>query len=194
MLNDNIRDLMQIIQTVGSVIACILAFWIPKKIKWEQLYSQLLSDYCGYDIGAAIIGIVHFFHLNCSNDINKIQPAYNELYKQQFDLSVNTNNHFKVSNEQNIHLQRRLLVQFYCQLDLCARSPFIGKKRVQKDFTSKEANLLKILYYMNEAASEEPIFMDITTADRVRKDMTGINLYIAHMYYLLRDSPGYIRQ
>lgn len=189
---DFIKDILTILQTILSLAACILAFWLPKKIKWEQMYSQLISDYCGYDFGAAVMGIVLFFHNDCCNNIDNISSRYKDRFYKDFSLENSTE--ISLDNDKNLHLQRRLLVQFYCQLDLCARSVFIGKRRVQKDFSSKEANLLKILYYMNEAANKEPIFMDISTEERIRNNKNGINSYISHIYELLKDSPEYIRQ
>lgn len=190
-MTDFAKDILTIVQTILSLSACILAFWIPKKIKWEQMYSQLLTDYCGYDFGAAVMGVVLFFHNDCNNNVDNIPDRYKERFLKDFSIE---NNNSSVPNDKNLHLQRRLLVQFYCQLDLCARSIFIGKRRVQKDFSSKEANLLKILYFMNEAANTEPIFMDISSDERIRHDKHGINSYISNIYSLLKDSPEYIRQ
>ncbi|MBR7064292.1 MAG: hypothetical protein IKI31_04015, partial [Treponema sp.] len=141
-----------------------------------------------------VMGIVLFFHDDCEKEIDNISQRYGEIFQIQFSKDKKTGNYFSVPNDNSLHLQRRLLVQFYVQLDLCARSFFIGKKRVQKDFTSKEANLLKILYYMNEAANKEPIFMDISTSERIENGKRGINSYISHIYSILKNSPEYVRQ
>ena len=66
-------------------------------------------------------------------------------------------------------------------------------KRIQKDFTSKEANLLKILYYMNDAAVTDGIFMDITTDDRLTPNAQSINKYIKHIYNVLKYAKPYVR-
>ena len=174
-----------------AIITLIATVYIPKKIKWEQMYTQLLSDYRGYDFGAAIMGVIFFFHEDCSCDVEKIKRKYTEWFNREFKNKRNDDN--KLSNDQNLHYQRRLLTQFYYLLDQCARSRFIGKKRVQKDFSSKEANLLKVLYYMNEAASSDGIYMDISTADRIPPNAKSINVYIKHIYDLLRKSKPYIR-
>lgn len=193
-----LKDVLVIVQTLLSIAACVLAILIPQKIKWEQKYSQLLCDYYSYDVGAAVMGIVLFFHDDCKNNIDLIPIKYKAIFKKQFKMrrpeGDTSQNYFTVPNEKNLHLQRRLLAQFYIQLDLCARSIFIGKKRVQKDFTSKEANLLKILYYMNEVASTEPIFKDISTDERIKNDKKGMNFYISDIYSILKNSPEYIRQ
>ncbi|MCR5698756.1 MAG: hypothetical protein K6G52_03830 [Treponemataceae bacterium] len=86
-----------------------------------------------------------------------------------------------------------MLNQFYWDLDLCARSIFIGKKRVQKDFTSKEANMLKILYYMNIAAESDGIFMDISTDDRLPPNPKSTNVRIKDIYEILKDSKSYVQ-
>lgn len=189
-------SLADIIQTSLAGLACVLAILIPVKISWEQRYSQLLADYRGYDFGAAVMGITMFFHNNCKNDVNLIQKEYKEIFDAQFNnqLKQNLQKHlYIVPNDQNLHFQRRLLTQFYWDLDQCSRSPFIGKKRIQKDFTSKEANLLKILYYMNDAAVTDGIFMDITTDDRLTPNAQSINKYIKHIYNVLKYAKPYVR-
>ena len=70
-------DLFTIIQTIASVVACIIAVLIPKKISWEQMYTQLLSEYLGYDFGAAVMGIVFFFNKDCDCEIKNIKEVQN---------------------------------------------------------------------------------------------------------------------
>ncbi len=192
---------LPIIQTIAAILACVLAVYIPKKISWEQMYSQLLSDYCGYDFGAAVMGVVFFFNQDCKCDVEKIPQKYADWFEKQFYnqkekyRNKQTNHKFdnvkvkyKIPNDQNLHYQRRLLTQFYFLLDQCARSPFIGKRRVQKDFSSKEANLLKVLYYMNLAAESSDVFMDIGVDDRIPPNPKSINKYIKHIYGILKNA------
>lgn len=188
--------ILPIIQTIAAILACVLAVYIPKKISWEQMYSQLLSDYCGYDFGAAVMGVVLFFNQDCRCNIESVQAKYKDWFKKQFENQLtrgnpnyqNTNAEYKIPNDQNLHYQRRLLTQFYFLLDQCARSPFIGKRRVQKDFSSKEANLLKVLYYMNLAAESSDVFMDISVDDRIPPNPKSINKYIKHIYGILKNA------
>lgn len=189
-------EILSLIQSIIAIIACILAIYIPKKISWEQRYSQLLADYRGYDFGAAVLGITIFFNKSCNNDINKIEKKYREIYHAQFKNQWNPDkDNYKpeVPNDQNLHFQRRLLTQFYWDLDQCATSHFISKKRIQRDFTTKEANLLKILYYMNDASQADGIYMDITTDDRLTPNPQSINKYIKHIYNILQDAKPYVR-
>ena len=184
------------VQIILSVLACFLACFIPRTISWEQRYSQLLADYRGHDYGAAVLGITMFFNKCCNNDINKIEKKYREIYQAQFKNQWNPDkDNYKpeVPNDQNLHFQRRLLTQFYWDLDQCAISHYISKKRIQKDFTTKEANLLKILYYMNDASQEDGIYMDIKTDDRLTPNPQSINKYIKHIYNILKDAKPYVR-
>lgn len=41
-------------------------------------------------------------------------------------------------------IQRRYLAQFFWDLDICANSPYIGKRRVLNDFTTGTANQLAV--------------------------------------------------
>ena len=146
-----------IIQIVLSVIACVFAWFIPKRIMWEQTYSSLMSDYRSYDFGIAVQGIVEFFAVDCNYDVKNIKGEYERRFvRDVYDLDLHgmfsletVREKLKGRNPAEIrvkspdlclHYQRRLLAQFYYQLDLCARSPFIGKRRVCRDFTSREAD------------------------------------------------------
>ncbi|MCR4954665.1 MAG: hypothetical protein K6A43_11400 [Treponema sp.] len=185
-----------LVQILLSVVACYLAWYIPNKLSWEQRYSQLLADYRGYDFGAAVMGITMFFNKCCNNDVGLIEKEYREIFQAQFKNQwiPNKDKYMpEVPNDQNLHFQRRLLTQFYWDLDQCTKSIFIGKKRIQRDFSSKESNLLKVLYYMNEASQEEGIFIDITTDDRLTPNAKSINKYIKHIYNILKDAKPYVR-
>lgn len=176
-------DILAIIQTILSVLALIAAVYIPEKIKWEQTYSALLSDYRGYDFAAAVQGIIDFFVVNCKRDIERIPLEYNRVAANSSCLS----------NDQNLHFQRRLLAQFYWQLNECSKSFFIGKKRVKKDFFSrKEANLLRIIYFMDKAIDDDEngvLFKEISSFEHVPKNhkKKNMNSAIAEMYYLLHE-------
>lgn len=188
-------EVFSLIQIIVGVVAIFLAVYIPKKLSWEQMYTQLLTEYYSYDFAAAVQGIVFFFYEDCDCDFKKVKKKYVEKFNAQFERNVTNpeNYKFSVPNDQNLHFQRRLLTQFYCLLDQCARSKYIGKNRVQRDFTTKEANLLKILYYMNIAAESDEIYMDISTDDRLTPHAKGINAYIKHVYEILRNSKPYMR-
>lgn len=100
-----------------SFLAFIVAIFIPEKIKWEQTYSTLLAEYKSYDFAAAVQGVVDFFTERCNKDVTKIKTEYENLIKE---YSIKLNNGNPISNEQNLHFQRRLLTTFFWQLKMSA--------------------------------------------------------------------------
>ena len=201
-----LSNILSLIQIIVGVAACGLAIYIPEKIKWEQRYSQLLSDYRSYDVAAAVQGIVQFFVNDCRRDVSNIKMEYERRFKAEVEDAGKLNSANKqkglelpngsISNDQNLHYQRRLLNAYFYELNECAKRRFlIGKKRVGRDFTKKEANIIKILYFMNAAAGESDlIFKDISTDERVPKSrrLHGMDKAIVSVYEILEDSKRYI--
>ena len=56
-----LEQMTGIIQCFLALLACILAWIIPEKIKWEQKYNSLCDVYRSTEYGAAIQAIVDFF-------------------------------------------------------------------------------------------------------------------------------------
>ena len=82
---------MTVIQTICSVlsifIACltlVVTWIIPKKIAWNQMYSNLISEYRSYDFAIAVQGIIEFFAIDCKSDTSKIK----EKYKEEIDIKI----------------------------------------------------------------------------------------------------------
>lgn len=204
-----IQMITGILQTVLAAIACALAWIIPKRIMWEQTYSGLIHDYRSYDFAVAVQGIVEFFSIECENSVKRIPLEYKKRFLSDIyglqntqintleDLQKNAKslNFNQESSEACLHYQRRLLAQFFYQLDLCARSIFIGKRRVTKDFTQGEANLIRILFLIDNAIDESEILKkDISCDFRMpRHERTrGMNKYLSHIYSVLRKSKPYM--
>ena len=214
-----IQMITGILQTILAGIACVLAWIIPKRIMWEQTYSGLIHDYRSYDFAVAVQGIVEFFSIECENKIENISAKYKERFLNDIygsedtkskdskinaddintleDLQKNAKslNFNQESPDACLHYQRRLLAQFFYQLDLCARSIFIGKRRVTKDFTQGEANLIRILFLIDNAIDESEILKkDISCDFRMpRHERTrGMNKYLSHIYSVLRKSKPYM--
>lgn len=193
-----LSDILSLTQIVVSIFACAIAIYIPEKIKWEQRYSQLLSDYRGYDVAAAIQGIVQFFVNDCKRDVSKIKGEYERHFKIEIENAGKGNfpANSRINNDQNLHYQRRLLNAYFFELNECAkRRILIGKKRVGCDFTKNEACIIKILYFMNLAVGESDlIFKDISTDEHIPKSrsLKGMNKAIAQVYEILKDSKSYM--
>ena len=206
------NNIVGIVQIVLAIIACVLAWFIPNRIMWNQTYSSLDVDYRSLDFAIAIQGIFEFFAIDCEGDVEKIQEKYEErfvfdtygLYKKNYSSfdelwkKVRNNPH-KINKKLPqlcLHYQRRLLWEFFYQLDLCARTPFIGKKRVAKDYTSSEAKLIKILYYMGKATEESEILRkNISTDARMPSEWRtkGMAQYACHLYSVLCKTKPFMQ-
>ena len=224
------NNTLGIIQCIFAFAACVLAWFIPKKIMWEQSYSTLIADYRSYDFAIAVQGIVEFFAVDCGSNVDKIKEEYErrfvrDVYGLELKDVINENGKFSVekvkekvspkktdvNNQQTtdgakkcielnqkspklcLHYQRRLLAQFFYQLDLCANSPFIGKKRIRRDFTKGETNLVRLLFLIDRAVDESDVlFKDISCDERVPYRARGMNHYLCDIYRVLKDSRPYM--
>lgn len=181
-----------VIQIFLSVIACYLSWMIPRKIMWEQTYGSLSTDYRSCEFGVAIQGIIDFFVDDCKSDPEKVK----EEYQKRFIYDKNK----RISPELCLHFQRRMLAQFFYQLALCARTPYIGKNRICRDFTKGEAHIVRILILMDEAIEEDRaegnriLWQDIGCDYRVRnyENEKGINQYLSEIYSVLKNSKIYM--
>ena len=164
--NDKFSLILGIIQCIFASIACILAWFIPKRIMWEQNYSTLGNEYRTYDFAVAIQSIIEFFVITCKSDVEK-----------------------------TLHYNKRILTQYFHELALCAKSPFIGKRRVQKDFTSSEAKIMKILFLMNKAVDDSDLlYKDISCDFRMPSPNRGKGMYkdLAYLYSILKRSNRFM--
>lgn len=203
------EEVMTLIQTICSVLAVILAWYIPKKIKWDQFYSNLISECRSYDFAVAVQGVVEFFSVDCSSNVEDIAEKYKERFMKEiygFEGSrlitleelneiIDKKKLLQKDSDKTLHFQRRLLTQFYWELDSCLKSPFIGARHVKKDFTRGESNIIKILYFMNEAVdNDEILYKDICFDERLPtlKRAKGINKSLVHLYDELKNTKRYI--
>ena len=217
---DKVKTMIDILQCIFAFAACVLAWFIPKKIMWEQSYSTLIADYRSYDFAIAVQGIVEFFAVDCKSNVDKIKEEYERRFVRDvygLDLDKDLNGKFSVEkvkeklNEKKtawaekciepnqkspklcLHYQRRLLAQFFYQLDLCARSHFIRKKRIYRDFTKGETNLVRLLFLMDRAVDESDVlFKDISCDERVPRKAKGMNHYLADIYRVLKNSKPHM--
>ena len=203
------EEVMTLIQTICSVLAVILAWYIPKKIKWDQFYSNLISEYRSYDFAIAVQSVVEFFTFDCDSDVTKIPEKYKERFMKEIygiqepfpktldevKENVDIENLLQKDSDKTLHFQRRLLTQFYWELDSCLKSSFIGSRHVKKDFTRGESNIIKILYFMNEAVdNDEILYKDICFDERLPtiKRAKGINKSLVHLSEELKNTKRYI--
>lgn len=172
------------------IIAIFAAIYIPKKLAWEQFYNDLIKEYRSIEFGRAVQNIIQFYVNTCNQDVSRIKYEYEQRFKKEIE-----NKPFQLS--QSLHFDRRLLAQFFIDLDKCARSPwfYIGKHRVQRDFTKGTKNLLEIIFFMGEALDESDLmYKEISINKRVPKShrVKGLNKYISHLCEILKNSKKYI--
>ncbi len=218
LLKQNPREMtslvLGIIQCVLAFIACILAWFIPKRIMWEQNYSTLGNEYRTYDFAVAIQNIIEFFVITCKSDVEKIAYEYKkrflkDMYGDSFAGLVSFDDETileKLRNEKSLeigncdvektlHYNKRILTQYFHELALCAKSPFIGKRRVQKDFTSSEAKIMKILFLMNKAVDDSDLlYKDISCEFRMPGANRGKGMCkdLAYLYSILKRSGRFM--
>lgn len=187
---DTIQTILSFLSVCVAAVGAYFAFCIPEKIKWEQLYVSLLTEYMSYDFAVANQSVIEFFYTECGKDFSKIKQKSEEHYLKEFYLEND------VPPERCLHFQRRLLTQFYWLLDFCANSKYIGKERVSGDFTVGDANIIKIVFWMNEAVIESDIlFKDINVAEKIpcHRTVNGINRSLADLSEILSKSQTYIK-
>ena len=190
-------DIFDVIGLLISIAALIVAIYIPIVIERNQNYGSLITDYRSYDFAAAVQGVINFFTIDCGCDFSKIQKAYEKRFLSE--VGTATENRLvsnRIDNSHILHYQRRMLNSYFYQLDLCARYGRRWKRRIQVDFTKGEANLLKIIFYMNKTVDESPlIFKDISNYEHMPKqnNTKGMNRYIADLYSVLEKSSRYIK-
>lgn len=197
-----------ILQIFLSCISCYLAWVIPKKIMWEQTYLTLIADYRSCSYGVAIQGIIEFFTNDCRSNPDNILSKYQMRFHRDIPLlccyqsnNAQQSNNTQISSDLCLHFQRRMLAQFFYQLDLCARSKYIGKQRVCRDFTRAEADLVHILILMDKAIDEDRynedniLWKSIACSEKIQnyKNEKGMNKYLSEIYLILRNSQKYMK-
>jgi hypothetical protein len=191
---------MEIMMLILSIIGVFIAIYIPKKIEWNQMYSNLISEYRSYDFAIAVQGIIEFFVIDCKSDTSKIKEKYKKRFLKEiygFENAVSTISEIRNKSnmqllendsDKTLHFQRRLLTQFYADLNDCLKTSFVGPKKILKDFTKSEANIIRILYLINEVIDEDEIlYKDISCNERLSKSerVKEINKKLANLYSVL---------
>ena len=197
------ENILTYIQIFCSIVSLIVACYIPEKIKWEQMYSSLISEYRSYDFAIAVQGLIEFFVLDCDANTSKIKGKYKERFiKEIYDLKTSVSTIGEVKKQKNninllqkdsdkiLHFQRRLLTQFYNDLDTCLKTPIISSHRILKDFTKSEAKIIHILYLINESMdSDEILYKDISCDEKLHetKRTKTINRNLKHLCSKLKN-------
>jgi hypothetical protein len=138
------------ISATASVIAVVLAIYIPRRIMLNQAYLQLTAEYRSPEMGAAILGVFHFYTHDCGNSVSNIGNAYHARYQKESALHIS-------QPAETLHFQRRLIAQYYydmASLRYDYRFSRLTKKQLQHAFTPSETLLLSLILHMAEPASQ----------------------------------------
>ena len=83
----------------------------------------------------------------------------------------------------------------FWQLNECAKSFLIGKRRVTNDFTNAEAKLLKILIYMGQAIDDDPLLYKDISSDALSPKparLKGQNKSLGQLCQILKQSRRFM--
>lgn len=171
------------LSVIIAFITLIVTISIPVQIMKFQRYTGLMSTYMSFDFAHALQSVIKFFYKDCSSDIERIPEEYKKRFDSDFTGKEKDN-----GVENILHYHRRLLNDFFLELEMCRESSWVLRRKIRKDWTVNEAYVCKILIYMNKAVEEDPeMFMDISSVkyERMPK-VKGLNEYLSRFYNTLR--------
>ena len=126
--------ILNIVQIVISVVAIIFAIYIPIRIMNFQRYTNLSTTYMGFDFAHAIQSVIEFFYKDCECDVDRIPEEYNKRFYSDFEKLKAR----KIEKEDVLHYQRRMLTDYFYELESCRKSSFRVSKMIKKERTFKK--------------------------------------------------------
>jgi hypothetical protein len=163
------------VSAIAAIIACFLAYCIPKRIMGNQLFADLVAEYRKPEMGGAILSLFYFYD-ECKRNKKDINCEYKKIYERQIKskLPVITNlcaidnettTDMKINFADTLHFQRRLAAQFYTDMaDLYAEHSCYCSliKKINNWFTPKELQLLKIILLLSKPSGDVFINVDVS--------------------------------
>ena len=128
-------ELITILLSVTTLFCTII---IPTRIMKFQRYTSLSSTYMSMEFAHALQCVITFFHHDCECDVEKISKKYRE----RFDEDFNSGNKIEISK--TLHYQRRLLNDYFLELEMCRESSWYCVKSSEK--TGQPAKLMSVRY------------------------------------------------
>ena len=118
--------------------------------------------------------------------MERIPEEYKKCFVADFKKLNYEKENFDITNV--LHYQRRLLNDYFLELEMCRESSWILKNKIRKDWTTSEAYVCKILVYMNKAVDEDPeLFKDISSIKYSKMPrIKGLSEYLIKFYNALR--------
>lgn len=181
-----IFQLKGIISIVISVATLVFTICIPLQIMKFQRYTNLMATYESFEFAHAFQCVIDFFYKDCDCDVERIPEEYKKCFVADFKKLNYEKENFDITNV--LHYQRRLLNDYFLELEMCRESSWILKNKIRKDWTTSEAYVCKILVYMNKAVDEDPeLFKDISSIKYSKMPrIKGLSEYLIKFYNALR--------
>lgn len=178
------------ISVVIAFITLIVTISIPIQIMKFQRYTALMSTYMSFDFAHAFQSVITFFYKDCECDVEKIPEEYKKRFNSDFDEKLKKNEKSDI-----LHYQRRLLNNYFFELEMCRESSWILRRKIKKDWTTSEAYVSKILICMNKVVADNPeIMMDISDIKyQYIPKVKGISEYLNRLYNELKDGKKWMQ-
>lgn len=174
------------ISVVIAFITLIVTICIPIQIMKFQRYTNLMSTYMSMEFAHAFQSIIEFFYKNCACDVEKIPYEYEKRYKEDFEELKDKNSNKSVDSV--LHYQRRLLNDYFLELEMCRESSWLLRQKIKRDWTASEAYVSRILICMNKVVDDNPdIMMDISSIKhQYVPKVKGVSEYLNRLYNELK--------
>lgn len=178
---------VELITILLSAITLFFTIVIPTRIMKFQRYTNLMATYESFDFAHAFQSVIDFFYKDCDCDVGKIPGEYKKRFKKDFEELGKCK---EISNI--LHYQRRLLNDYFMELEMCRESSCFLRKKISKEWTTSEAYVCKILVYMNKAIDEDSeMFMDISSIRHERMPkVKGLSEYLIRFYNALKSESS----
>lgn len=176
---------VEIITILLSITTLFCTIIIPIRIMKFQRYTNLFSTYMSMEFAHAFQSVINFFYDDCGCDVERIP----EEYKKRFISDFSNLDENKIDINDVLHYQRRLLNDYFMELEMCRESSKVLRNIIRKDWTASEAWVCKILIFMNKAIDDDPeMFKDISAIKHERMPMLkGLSEYLKNFYNALRN-------
>lgn len=186
-----IFQLKDIISIVISVATLVFTICIPLQIMKFQRYTNLMATYESFEFAHAFQCVIDFFYKDCDCDVDRIPEEYNKRFCSDFEKLKAR----KIEKEDVLHYQRRMLTDYFYELESCRASSFRLSKMIKKDWTTSEAYVSRILICMNKAVDDNPnIMMDISNIKHQHvPKVNGISEYLNRLYNELKNEKKWMQ-
>jgi hypothetical protein len=146
-----LEQISYIVTILSPLILGYLAYYIPKKILTNQIFSDLIKEYRSAEIGVSIFEIINFYKNECNSKLENMKDKYIRIFNKEIG---NYKKQKTIEHYQNtLHFHRRVLSQYYLQLGASRFSGFYftrpSKNLLKSNFTHNDSDLIFILYKLN---------------------------------------------